>query len=255
MGYQNPQYGNTNFYGPLSNMREEDKNQAFGNEFGNNRITAAKGSFKNNDTLNKIGKVAVTTAASAYAGPAAGMAAGMAYDAVSPSQAGTETFGTSGFGDQPGKGSATGGGTQKQGNGVNLSNAIGQVAISEYGKYQAKQKAIEEASKQAGPLAEEGVSKAAEDLTSKTTEDAVTEGVDNSATYAKAALDVASILSESGVAPTDAPVAPTINMDTSGVNMANNRVVGPLGKKNLEEDEDPYNKNMSAFAPLGGNYA
>jgi hypothetical protein len=247
MRHQNPQYGNT-VWGPRALIEDPNENKAFGSGMGGNSIQAVGGGFKEKNTLKMIGKTAAQIVGTAYGGPAGGMAAGMAVDAIAPDKQSVKS-GTSGFGspDQKGGGSQT---SMQQGGSSNL-NSVANLAADQWKKYQLE--------KQSGPLADNNFAPPSDVIpdtttgsSTQTTGDSAS-GAGNAMMWAKAAYDVSNKLNESGVMPSEVATGPTMNMNTSGINMANNQVAGPLGKKNLEEDEDPYNKNMSAFAPLGGN--
>jgi hypothetical protein len=263
MAYQNPQYaGNANFYSPLSRMSDEEEDKTFGAGMGGSSIEAVGGGFKEKNTLKMIGKTAAQIVGTVYGGPAGGMAAGMAVDAMVPDKQSVKS-GTSGFGSQQGSTNKSGTSMQ-QGGSSNMGN-VAALAAQSYDQYQAGQKA-------AGPLADKATQMALDENTAdlasgayapasnevvnqtgqKVAEDTAADGAGNAVMWAKAAYDISNKLNESGVMASESAGGPTMNMDTSGVNMAGNIIQtnGPLNPQ-LEE-ENPYKKNLSAFAPLGG---
>jgi len=256
MAYQNPQYaGNTNFYGPLSRISEEDRDKAFGAGMGGNSIKAVGGGFKEKNTGKMILKTGAQIAGTIYGGPAGGMAAGAAVDMAMPDKQSVKS-GTSGFGNPQGGGSQS---SMQGGGGSNPTGSLVNTAMAAYQQYN-------QADKAAGPLADEATQMAldentadlassayapATDATANAATDAAADGAGNGLMYVKAAVDVSNKLNESGVTASEAPVDSQFNMDASTTNLNKNN--GPLNP--LEEEDDMYNKNknMSAFAPLGGN--
>ena len=244
MAYQNPQYGNT-VWGPRALIEDPNKDKAFGAGMGGNSIQAVGGGFKEKNTGKMLLKTGAQIVGTIYGGPAGGMAAGMAVDAMVPDKQSVKS-GTSGFGapDQKGGGSQT---SYQQGGSSNL-NSVANLAADQWKKYQLE--------KQSGPLANNNFAPAKDMVTNTTTDsatkatgDAASDGAGNAFMWAKAAYDVSKKMNESGVMASETPGGPTMNMDTSTVNMASNR--GPLNP-NLQEEEDlynKYNKDMSAFAP------
>ena len=252
-----------NVWGARSNAYgDEEKDKLFGAGMGGNSIKAVGGGFKEKNTGKMILKTAAQIAGSTIAGPLGGMAAVMAVDAIAPDKQSVKS-GTSGFGslDQKGPGSQT---SMQQGGSSNMGN-VATLAAQGWDKYQAGQKA-------AGPLTDKATQMALDENTAdlasgayapasnevvnqtgqKVAEDTAADGAGNAVMWAKAAYDVSNKLNESGVMASEAAGGPTMNMDTSGVNMNNTtQTNGPLNPQ-LEE-EDPYKKNLSVFAPLGGN--
>ena len=256
-----------NVWGARSNAYgDEEKDKAFGAGLGGNSIQAVGGGFKEKNTLKTVGKTAAQIVGTIYGGPAGGMAAGMAVDALVPDKQSVKS-GTSSFGSQAGSTNKTGT-SNAPGGSSNLGN-VAMLAAHQYDKYKAGQQA-------AGPLADTQTTDAlseinmdpadaadsafapatdvvAEESAKNAAGDAATDGAGNAMMWAKAAYDVSNKLNESGVMASETPGGPTMNMDTSGANMNNTTPTsGPLNLQ-LEEEEDPYKKNLSAFAPLGGN--
>ena len=264
MAYQNPQYaGNTNFYGPLSRISEEDRDKAFGAGMGGNSIKAVGGGFKEKNTGKMIAKTGAQILGTIYGGPAGGMAAGMAVDAIAPDKQSVKS-GTSGFGNPQGGGSQS---SMQGGGGSNPTGSLVNTAIAAYQQYN-------QADKAAGPLADEATqmaldentadlassaytpatdatANAATDVAADGASDAAADGAGSAVMYAKAAYDLSNKINESGVTASEVAGGPTMNMDASTTNLNKNK--SPLNP--LEEEDDMYNKNknMSAFAPLGGN--
>jgi len=266
-----------NVWGARSNAYgDEEKDKPFGAGMGGNSIQAVGGGFKEKNTGKLVLKTAATIVGTIYGGPAGGAAAGMAVGALVPDKKSVKS-GTSGFGapGQKGGGSQT---SMQQGGSSDPSMALAQIAAQGYDKYKAGQKAagpladpattdalseinldpadaVDAAYAPAGEnLAKEGVNQAGQEVAKDAAGDAATDGAGNALMYAKAAYDVSNKLNESGVMASEAAGGPTMNMDTSGVNMNSTpQTNGPLNPNKLEEEDDLYKKNMSAFAPLGGN--
>ena len=266
-----------NVWGARSNAYgDEEKDKPFGAGMGGNSIQAVGGGFKEKNTGKLVLKTAATIVGTIYGGPAGGAAAGMAVGALVPDKKSVKS-GTSGFGapGQKGGGSQT---SMQQGGSSDPSMALAQIATQGYDKYKAGQKAagpladpattdalseinldpadaVDAAYAPAGEeLAKEGVNQAGQEVAKDAAGDAATDGAGNALMYAKAAYDVSNKLNESGVMASEAAGGPTMNMDTSGVNMNSTpQTNGPLNPNKLEEEDDLYKKNMSVFAPLGGN--
>jgi len=266
-----------NVWGARSNAYgDEEKDKPFGAGMGGNSIQAVGGGFKEKNTGKLVLKTAATIVGTIYGGPAGGAAAGMAVGALVPDKKSVKS-GTSGFGalGQKGGGSQT---SMQQGGSSDPSMALAQIAAQGYDKYKAGQKvagpladpattdalseinldpadAVDAAYAPAGEgLTKEGVNQAGQEVAKDAAGDAATDGAGNALMYAKAAYDVSNKLNESGVMASEAAGGPTMNMDTSGVNMNSTpQTNGPLNPNKLEEEDDLYKKNMSVFAPLGGN--
>ena len=254
-------------YGPLGyqNMQE---GKDFGNDFGGNKIKAVGGGFKEKNTLKTVGKTAAQIVGTIYGGPAGGIAAGMAVDALAPDKQSVKS-GTSGFGDQNGKGSGGGNSTQPGGR-SSLGLNVATLAAQGYDDYQKRLAAEKATGKAIGPLSDQAansvnsfapaagdaaknvVADNADKLADGTSE-ATADSAGNAVMYAKAAYDISNKLNESGVMASESAGGPTMNMDSTPLggqpasNQSTQVAQPPLGGQKPQFNQDEYMKKFGGY--------